>query len=48
MKIASFIYLRMSNQNDVTRKQTVNQFELEAKLSRADAATYDQLIRKLG
>ncbi|NVM78167.1 hypothetical protein FHW83_003991 [Duganella sp. SG902] len=49
MEIASVIYLRMSKQKDVTRKQIVEQFVLEAKLSAAGASTYYQLIKaKLG
>jgi hypothetical protein len=45
MEIASAIYLRMSKQNDVTRKQIVEQFVTEAKLSAAGASTYYQLIK---
>ena len=49
MEIASAIYLRMSKQKDVTRKQIVEQFAAEAKLSAAGASTYYQLIKaKLG
>ena len=49
MEIASSIYLRMSKQKDVTRKQIVEQFVAEAKLSAAGASTYYQLIKaKLG
>jgi hypothetical protein len=49
MEIASAIYLRMSKQQDVTRKQIVEQFVAEAKLSAAGASTYYQLIKaKLG
>ena len=49
MEIASSIYLRMSAQKDVTRKQIVEQFVAEAKLSAAGASTYYQLIKaKLG
>nr|WP_255758257.1 hypothetical protein [Massilia sp. erpn] len=49
MEIASAIYLRMSKQKDVTRKQIVEQFVVEAKLSAAGASTYYQLIKaKLG
>jgi hypothetical protein len=49
MEVASSIYLRMSNQKDVTRKQIVEQFVAEAKLSAAGASTYYQLIKaKLG
>lgn len=49
MEIASAIYLRMSTQKDVTRKQIVEQFVVEAKLSPAGASTYYQLIKaKLG
>ena len=49
MEIASAIYLRMSKQNDVTRKQIVEHFVAEAKLSAAGASTYYQLIKaKLG
>lgn len=49
MEIASAIYLRMSKQKDATRKQIVEQFVAEAKLSAAGASTYYQLIKaKLG
>lgn len=49
MEIASSIYLRMSKQKEVTRKQIVEQFVAEAKLSPAGASTYYQLIKaKLG
>ena len=49
MEIASTIYLRMSRQKDMTRKQIVEQFVAEAKLSAAGASTYYQLIKaKLG
>nr|WP_229263453.1 hypothetical protein [Duganella dendranthematis] len=49
MVMASAIYLRMSKQKDVTRKQIVEQFVTEAKLSAAGASTYYQLIKaKLG
>jgi hypothetical protein len=49
MEIASSIYLRMSKQKDVARKQIVEQFVAEAKLSAAGASTYYQLIKaKLG
>ena len=49
MEIASSIHLRMSAQKDVTRKQIVEQFVAEAKLSTAGASTYYQLIKaKLG
>ena len=49
MEIASAIYLRMSKQKDMTRKQIVEQFVTEAKLSAAGASTYYQLIKaKLG
>lgn len=49
MKIASSIYLRMSKEKNMTRKQIVEQFVLEAKLSPAGASTYYQLIKaKLG
>jgi hypothetical protein len=49
MEIASAIYLRMSKQKDMTRKQIVEQFVAEAKLSAAGASTYYQLIKaKLG
>lgn len=49
MEIASSIYLRMSAQKDVTRKQIVERFVAEAKLSAAGASTYYQLIKaKLG
>ncbi len=49
MEIASAIYLRMCKQKDVTRKQIVEQFVAEAKLSAAGASTYYQLIKaKLG
>ena len=49
MEIASAIYVRMSKQKDMTRKQIVKQFIAEAKLSAAGASTYYQLIKaKLG
>lgn len=49
MEVASGIYLRMSKQKDMTRKQIVEQFVAEAKLSAAGASTYYQLIKaKLG
>ena len=49
MEIASAIYVRMSKQKDMTRKQIVEQFVVEAKLSAAGASTYYQLIKaKLG
>lgn len=49
MEVASSIYLRLSRQKDVTRKQIVGQFVSEAKLSPAGASTYYQLIKaKLG
>lgn len=49
MEIASGIYHRMAKQKDVTRKQIVEQFVTEAKLSAAGASTYYQLIKaKLG
>lgn len=49
MEIASAIYLRMSKQKDMTRKQIVEQFVAEAKLSAAGASTYYQLVKaKLG
>ena len=49
MEIASAIYQRMSKQKDLTRKQIVEQFVAEAKLSSAGASTYYQLIKaKLG
>lgn len=49
MEIASAIYQRMSKQKDVTRKQIVDQFVADAKLSPAGASTYYQLIKaKLG
>lgn len=49
MEVASAIYLRMSKQKGMTRKQIVEQFVVEAKLSAAGASTYYQLIKaKLG
>lgn len=49
MEVASAIYSRMSRQKDMTRKQIVEQFVTEAKLSAAGASTYYQLIKaKLG
>lgn len=49
MEIASASYVRMSKQKDMTRKQIVEQFVAEAKLSAAGASTYYQLIKaKLG
>jgi hypothetical protein len=49
MEVASSIYSRMSRQKEVTRKQIVEQFMTEAKLSASGASTYYQLIKaKLG
>ena len=49
MEVASAIYSRMSRQKDVTRKQVMEQFVTEAKLSAAGASSYYQLIKaKLG
>lgn len=49
MEVASAVYARMSRQKDMTRKQIVEQFVMEAKLSAAGASTYYQLIKaKLG
>ncbi|WP_143450395.1 hypothetical protein [Janthinobacterium sp. BJB446] len=49
MEIASAIYLRTSKQKNMSRKQIVEQFVAEAKLSAAGASTYYQLIKaKLG
>jgi len=48
MEIASSIYLRLSKQKDVTRKQVVEQFVAEAKLSPAGASTYQLIKAKLG
>lgn len=45
MEIASSIYLRMSKQKDMTRKQIVEKFVAKAKLSAAGASTYYQLIK---
>lgn len=49
MEAASATYSRMSRHKDATRKQIVEQFVTEAKLSPAGASTYYQLIKaKLG
>ena len=49
IEVASAIYSRMSRQKGVTRKQIVEQFVMEAKLSAAGASTYYQLLKaKLG
>jgi len=45
MEVASAVYSRMSGQKDMTRKQIVEQFVVEAKLSAAGASTYYQLIK---
>jgi hypothetical protein len=45
LELASAIYLRMCKQKDVTRKQIVEQFVTEAKLSAAGGSTYYQLIK---
>lgn len=49
MEIATAIYLHLSKQKNVTRKEIVEQFVAKAKLSAAGASTYYQLVKaKLG
>jgi hypothetical protein len=45
MEIASTILLCMSNQKDITRKQFVEEFVAEAKLSAPSASTHYQLVQ---
>ncbi|QNB05315.1 hypothetical protein G5S34_02565 [Herbaspirillum frisingense] len=45
MKIATAIYLRMQKNRNVTRKEIIDEFVKEAKLSKAAASTYYQLIK---
>lgn len=45
MAIATEIYKRMWKVKDVTRKEIIEQFVAEAKLSKAGASTYFQLIK---
>ena len=45
MEIASTILLYMSNQKDINRKQFVEEFVAEAKLSAPGASTYYQLVQ---
>lgn len=45
MKIATAIYLRMQKSRNVTRKEIIDEFVKEAKLSKAAASTYYQLIK---
>jgi hypothetical protein len=45
MYIATEIYKRMWKVKDVTRKEIIEQFVAEAKLSKAGASTYFQLIK---
>lgn len=45
MAIATEIYKRMRKTKGVTRKDIIEQFVAEAKLSQAGASTYYQLIK---
>lgn len=45
MEVATEIYRRMKKEKNVTRKEIVEQFVAEAKLSKAGASTYFQLIK---
>lgn len=45
MEIATEIYLRMQKNKNVTRKEIIDEFVKEAKLSKAGASTYYQLIK---
>lgn len=45
MEIATAIYLRMQKIKNVTRKEIIDEFVKEAKLSKAGASTYYQLIK---
>lgn len=45
MDIATEVYKRMKRMKSVTRKEIIEQFVVEAKLSRAGASTYYQLIK---
>jgi hypothetical protein len=45
MKIATAIFKRMRKSKGTTRKEIIDQFVEEAKLSKAGAATYYQLIK---
>ena len=45
MDIATEIYIRMKRDKNTTRKEIVEQFMLDAKLSKAGASTYFQLIK---
>jgi hypothetical protein len=45
MEIATAIYLRMQKNKNVTRKEIIDEFVKEAKLSKAGASTYYQLIK---
>ncbi|MDR6742024.1 hypothetical protein RJO15_21065 [Herbaspirillum huttiense F1] len=45
MKIATAIYVRMQKNKNVTRKEIIDEFVKEAKLSKAAASTYYQLIK---
>jgi hypothetical protein len=45
MQVATEIFKRMRKTKGVTRKDIIEQFVAEAKLSNAGAATYYQLIK---
>jgi len=45
MEIVTEIYLRMHKNKNVTRKEIIDEFVKEAKLSKAGASTYYQLIK---
>lgn len=45
MDIATDIYQRMKKNKNITRKEILEQFISEAKLSKAGASTYFQLIK---
>lgn len=45
LEIATAIYLRMQKNKNVTRKEIIDEFVKEAKLSKAGASTYYQLIK---
>ncbi|MDT0357830.1 hypothetical protein RJO15_18720 [Herbaspirillum huttiense F1] len=45
MQIATAIYLRMQKNKNITRKEIIDEFVKEAKLSKAGASTYYQLIK---
>ena len=47
MELATEIYKRMRTVKDVTRKDIIEQFIAEGKLTKAGASTYYQLIKKI-